>query len=208
MTTAENSTSFASGVLAPSPDSPAALGYRMSAEWEAHAGTWLSWPHKLASWPGKFEPIPPLYARLVRTLAAVEHVHVLCGGHPHAQAKVLVGDIPNVTLHQIPTDDAWVRDSGPTFLCGPKDSPAALIDWGYNAWGGKYPPYDHDDVIPRLIAKELGRVCYEPGIILEGGRDRNRRPGHFADHRSLPAEPQSKSATFASRRTSSISPTT
>src|SRR5712675_3087956 len=82
--------------------SPAALGYRMPAEWEPHAATWLSWPHKLESWPGKFEPIPPLYARLVRELAAGEPVCILAGGHPMAQAKVLVGHVPNVTLFDIP----------------------------------------------------------------------------------------------------------
>jgi len=141
----------------------------MPAEWEPQAATWLSWPHKLASWPGKFAPIPRLYARLVRELAAAQPVHILAGGHPMAQARVMVGRMPNVWLHDIPTDDAWIRDSGPTFLVGPPGAPPALVDWGYNAWGGKYPPYENDDAIGRLIARRLGRVCYEPGIILEGG---------------------------------------
>jgi agmatine deiminase len=149
--------------------SPAALGYRMPAEWEPHAATWLSWPHKLESWPGKFELIPPLYARLVRELAASEPVAILAGGHPMAQAKALVGGVPNVTLFDIPTDDAWIRDSGPTFLAGPPGPPPALVDWGYNAWGGKYPPYENDDIIGRLIARKIGYVCYEPKIIMEGG---------------------------------------
>jgi agmatine deiminase len=143
--------------------------YRMPAEWEQHSATWLSWPHRLATWPGKFAPISRLYVRLVQTLAAVEAVHVLAGGHPMAQARVLLAGIPNVTLHDIPTDDAWIRDSGPTFLVGPLDSPPALIDWGYNAWGGKYPPYEHDDAIGLLISRELGRICFEPAMILEGG---------------------------------------
>jgi agmatine deiminase len=141
----------------------------MPAEWEPHDATWLSWPHRLATWPGKFEPIPLLYARLVRELAAVEHVHILAGGHPMAQAKSLLRGVANITLHDIPTDDAWLRDSGPTFLVGPPGAPAALIDWGYNAWGGKYPPYDQDEVLGRRIARRLDRVCYEPCMILEGG---------------------------------------
>ena len=83
---------------------------------------------------------------------------------------MLVGGVPNVSLHDIPTDDAWIRDSGPTFLVGPPGAPAALVDWGYNAWGGKYPPsYENDDAIGRLLARRLGRVCFEPGIIMEGG---------------------------------------
>jgi agmatine deiminase len=72
-------------------------------------------------------------------------------------------------LHDIPTDDAWIRDSGPTFLVGSPASPPALIDWCFNAYGGKYPPYYHDDAIGRSIARKLGRVCYEPRMILEGG---------------------------------------
>jgi agmatine deiminase len=102
-------------------------------------------------------------------VAAVEPVHVLAGGHPMAQARVLLAGIPNVTLHDIPTDDVWIRDSGPTFLVGPPGSPPALIDWGYNAYGRKYPNYQQDDAIGRRIARTLGRVCYEPGMILEGG---------------------------------------
>ncbi len=86
-----------------------------------------------------------------------------------AQARVLLAGIPNVTLHDIPTDDVWIRDSGPTFLVGPPGSPPALIDWGYNAYGRKYPNYQQDDAIGRRIARKLGRICHEPGVVLEGG---------------------------------------
>jgi agmatine deiminase len=148
----------------------------MPAEWEPHAATWLAWPHKRESWPDKFEPIPPLYARLVQTLAQFEPVHILAGGKdPQTgvalieQAKSLVGDVPNVTLHDIATNDAWTRDHGPTFLVGPPGSPPALVDWGYNAWGGKYPPFDLDNAVPAHIAKWSGRRLFKPGIILEGG---------------------------------------
>jgi agmatine deiminase len=161
---------------------PAALGYRMPAEWEPHAATWISWPHKQQSWPGKFEPIPPLYARLIGTLARYEPVHVLAGGAAiRAEAKTLLADLltPNrspgatkhysVTLHDIPTNDAWTRDHGPTFLVGPAKAPPALVDWGYNAWGGKYPPFDLDDAVPRQIAEWGARRRFTPGIVLEGG---------------------------------------
>ena len=149
---------------------PAALVYRMPAEWEPHAATWISWPHKRESWPGKFEPIPPLYARLIRTLAKFEPVNVLAGGAAvMAEAKSLVGGIPQVHLHDIATNDAWTRDHGPTFLVGPPGSAPALVDWGYNAWGGKYPPFDLDDAVPRRVAELTGRHRFTPGIILEGG---------------------------------------
>jgi agmatine deiminase len=149
---------------------PRSLGYSMPAEWNAHAATWLAWPHKEASWPGKFEPIPGIYAELVKALAPFEHVNILAG-EPLVmqQAQALLGDVPNVTFWDIPTNDAWIRDHGPTFLLGPPDQPPALIDWGYNAWGGKYPPFDLDDAVPQHIGHRQGRRIFEPGIILEGG---------------------------------------
>jgi agmatine deiminase len=153
----------------PHANPPAAAGYRMPAEWEPHRATWLSWPHRLATWPGKFEPIPPLYARFVRELVTSEPVCVLASGDPLAQARAMLHDVPHVTFYGIPTDDAWVRDSGPTFLTGPAGSPPVLVDWGYNAWGGKYPPYENDKAIGRLIAPKIGYERHEPSIILEGG---------------------------------------
>lgn len=149
---------------------PASQGYRWPAEWEPHAATWLSWPHNRNSWPGKFEPVPLLFAQFVRTLARFEPVHVLAGGaEVMDEARRLVGDVPRVTLHDIPTNDAWCRDHGPSFLVGPPDLPAALVDWEYNAWGGKYPPFDRDNRVPQAIAKFQGRVVYSPGIVMEGG---------------------------------------
>lgn len=149
---------------------PAALGYRWPAEWEPHAATWVSWPHNRNSWPGKFELVPPQFAALVRSVAEVEPVHVLAGGEAVlAEAQQYVGDLPNVTLHPIATNDAWCRDHGPTFLIGPPDDPPALIDWEYNAWGGKYPPFDLDNAVPRQIAELQQRRRFAPRIVLEGG---------------------------------------
>lgn len=149
---------------------PAALGYRMPAEWSPHAATWLSWPHNRASWPGKFEPVPAIWAELARTIARFEPVHILAGGQSLlAEARSLLGDAIRITLHDIPTNDAWMRDHGPTFLVGPPELPAALVDWEYNAWGGKYPPFDDDNRVPRLIAERLGYRRFVPGIVLEGG---------------------------------------
>src|SRR5262249_20270046 len=126
-----------------SHDTPASLGYRWPAEWEPHAATWLAWPHKPETWPGKFEPIPDVWATLARTLAEFERVHICAGGGAVMdQARALVGGVPNVTLHDIATNDVWARDHGPQFLAGPDALPPALVDWEYNAWGGKYPPFD------------------------------------------------------------------
>jgi agmatine deiminase len=149
---------------------PKSLGYRWPAEWEPHAGTWLAWPHKPETWPGKFEPIPAVWQTLVRTLAEFEPVHVCAGGAAvMAQAREMVGNIPNVTLHDIATNDVWARDHGPMFLSGDAKLEPALIDWEYNAWGGKYPPFDLDNAVPKQVAALTGRRVYTPGIIMEGG---------------------------------------
>src|SRR5688572_21478418 len=156
-------------------ETPAQLGYRWPAEWEPQASVWLSWPRNPATWPDHFEPVPGEFALFVRMLGEYEPVNILAGGKGILeQARSLVGDLKNVTLHDIPTNDAWCRDHGPTFLsASPAPSPQppapALIDWEYNAWGGKYPPFDLDNQVPRKIAELQGRRRFVPGIILEGG---------------------------------------
>jgi agmatine deiminase len=151
-------------------ETPARLGYRMPAEWEPHAATWLAWPRNPDTWPGKFDPIPAVWQELVQTLAAFEPVHVLAGGpQVMAQAQSMVGSLPNVTLHDIPTNDAWIRDHGPTFLAAPAHARPALVNWIYNAWGGKYPPYDLDNQVPERIADCTGRRRFDPPIVFEGG---------------------------------------
>lgn len=150
-------------------ETPAALGYRWPAEWEPHSATWVSWPHNRNSWPDAFEPVPDEFAKFVRTLAKFEPVHINAGGDEvFAEATKLVGGLKNVTIHNFATNDAWCRDHGPTFLSG-KGLPPALVDWEYNAWGGKYPPFDKDNLIPGQIAAYRGRKVFRAGIILEGG---------------------------------------
>jgi agmatine deiminase len=148
----------------------------MPAEWEPHRGTWLSWPHKEASWPGKFDPVPPLFALLVRHLADREEVHVnVAGPAMEEDVRRLLADAGagsgNVFFHYHPTNDAWCRDHGPIFVqrMHAGEVSEAIIDWGFNAWGGKYPPFDLDDVVPSSIAEELGIPVFHPGIVMEGG---------------------------------------
>ena len=155
---------------------PAALGFRMPAEWEPHRGTWLSWPHKEASWPGKFGPVPGIFARMVRHLAVREEVHINVAG-PAMEREVRCrldaegAAVETVFFHHHATNDTWCRDHGPIFIQRKRDGrrEQAIVDWGYNAWGGKYPPYDLDDVIPTRIGQELGIPVYSPGIVMEGG---------------------------------------
>jgi len=155
---------------------PAELGYAMPAEWAPHRGTWLSWPHKEASWPGKFAPVPKLFARMVRHLGDHEEVHInVAGPGMEEEVRRLLADegagSGNVFFHHHPTNDAWCRDHGPIFVQreGPAGPEQAVVDWKFNAWGGKYPPYDLDDVVPARVARELGLPLFEPGIVMEGG---------------------------------------
>jgi agmatine deiminase len=166
----------------PAPDGPAtaivpaAVGYRMPAEWEPHAATWVAWPHKEASWPGNFGPIPAVWVAMVRALHTHERVNILVQDSAAVERvrellrRAEVGE-QNVALHVIPTDDAWIRDHGPTFItraAGGRNELAA-VKWEYNAWGGKYPPWDLDNAAGRHIAMQIGVRVFEPGIVLEGG---------------------------------------
>ena len=166
-----------------SPHTPASLGFRMPAEWAPHRGSWLSWPHREESWPGKFAPVPLVFVDIVRHLAAHEEVHInVRDGDMEAGVRQLLvaGGIPlgrrsgpgAVVFHRNPTNDAWCRDHGPVFVqretaSGRREE--AIVDWGYNAWGGKYPPFDADDVIPTRVGKKFGIRVFNPGIVMEGG---------------------------------------
>lgn len=161
-------------MLAPAPY-PALAGYRFPAEFERHDATWLSWPHNRDSWPGKIEAMYPMYAAFVARLAESEHVHINVNDAAMQrfaeQTLAAAGcDLARVTFHHFPTNDAWCRDHGPAFLVNPvAPAPKAIVDWGYNAWGGKYPPFDLDDVIPTRIAELRGLPLWTPGIVMEGG---------------------------------------
>jgi len=154
--------------MADSSPTPASLGYRWPAEWEPQAAVWLSWPRNPETWPGKFDPVPAEFALFARAIADFEPVHILAGGDVLSQARNLVGDVKTIALHDVETNDSWCRDHGPSFLTGP-DLPPALVDWEYNAWGGKYPPFDKDNLVPQRIAEITGRRRFAAGIILEGG---------------------------------------
>jgi agmatine deiminase len=148
----------------------------MPAEWEPHAATWLTWPHNRNSWPDAFEPIPGIWVRLVAALAPGEHVHILVNDDQAAhEVRALLHAATvapeRVTLHLVPSNDAWARDHGPTFLtrqAGDRIELAA-VDWEYNAWGGKYPPWELDARVASRIAEIAGARIFKPGIVLEGG---------------------------------------
>lgn len=154
---------------------PQAQGYYFPAEFAPHVATWLSWPHKEASWPGKIHTIYPYYAQFVKVLTESELVRINvvdAAMQDFATAHLLKAGVPmdKVEFFLHPTNDAWCRDHGPAFLINPNAAnKKVIVDWNYNAWGDKYPPYDLDDVIPTRIAEHYGLPVYYPGIIMEGG---------------------------------------
>lgn len=155
---------------------PRDLGFRMPAEWEPHAATWLAWPHNAEDWPGKFQPIPWVYADIVRNLSRVEVVHILV--NDVAAEKRAAGILKRagavlsqVRFHHWPTDRVWTRDSGPIFV--KNNEGLAVTNWRFNAWA-KYDNWQHDDRLPARAAEFLQQHQWEPSIgthriVLEGG---------------------------------------
>lgn len=153
---------------------PKQLGFHFPAEWEKHTATWLSWPHKEASWPGKINTIYQPYCNFINEVAKGENVCINVSNEAlqafatkHLQENGV--NLANIKFFHHPTNDAWCRDHGPAFLVNKKTNEKAIVDWGYNAWGNKYPPYDLDDVIPTLIGEKLGLKVFHPSIVMEGG---------------------------------------
>ena len=152
---------------------PAALGFRMAAEWEPHAATWLAWPHKASDWPGKLAPIQWVYGEIIRKITPGERVRLLVPSRAHEAAarRVLsrVGvDLARVELHRVPTDRGWTRDMGPAFVRKEGGKPqVALVRFRFNGWA-KYPDWKKDDRVPAWASK---RFRYRTFPVRVAGRD-------------------------------------
>jgi agmatine deiminase len=154
---------------------PRELGYYFPAEFAPHVATWLSWPHKEASWPGKINSIYPSYVKFIKELTKGELVRINVVDRVMQQQATewltrYEADLSKIEFYLHPTNDAWCRDHGPAFLINPAAAQQkVIVDWGYNAWGNKYPPYDLDDVVPTRIAEHFNLPVWHPGIVMEGG---------------------------------------
>ena len=150
----------------------------MPPEWALHEATWLSWPHKEASWPGKFEPVPDVFAAVAALLCRYETVHINVldeAMESDARERILnrvrrKQDMCRVCFHRILTDDAWCRDHGPNYVCYKEGGrlQKVVLDWEYNAWGGKYEPYHNDNSVPEQVAVLQDLPVVKPGMVLEG----------------------------------------
>ncbi|CAM3483516.1 agmatine/peptidylarginine deiminase [Aquirufa ecclesiirivi] len=155
--------------------SPKERGFFFPAEWHPHEATWITFPHNDHSWQGdKLSNMYPEYFALIKAISQGEKVKI--NVNHEALKDFILGELltykidpQQVELFIRPTNDAWCRDHGPAFLIKNDSSERLLIDWGYNAWGGKYPPFDADNQIPQAIAQDLGIEFQSPGIIMEGG---------------------------------------
>ncbi len=160
---------------------PAARGYRMPAEWEPHESTWLAWPHFRGDWPGKFEPIPWVYAEIIRNLARHERVDLIVNSEyaeKRARAVLELADAlsDNVCFHRWRTDRVWTRDSGCIYLTPPaseNDAAPIALHFQFNGWA-KYPNYEFDAKLGARMAKAAGARVVRPvsgdhRVVLEGG---------------------------------------
>ncbi len=164
---------------------PAALGYRMPAEWEPHEATWLAWPHERTDWPGKFAPIPWVYADIVRHLACVERVRILVQDRAEERAARRIlqksgADLAAVDFFVAPTNRGWTRDFGAIFVnkCAAAGGSStsgnvAATKWRFNAWA-KYDDWQKDDAAMNRILPQLKIPVWEPRyrgrpVVLEGG---------------------------------------
>jgi len=145
----------------------------MPAEWEPQEAVLLSWPVSQQTWPGHFEKIPGKFAEIAAAISRFEKVRINCAREGQAEARRLLDEAKaareHVEFFDNPTNDCWCRDHGPIFVKNDRTGEVAVTDWQYNAWGGKYPPFDKDNEIPRRIADQLGLRRFEIPMILEGG---------------------------------------
>jgi agmatine deiminase len=154
---------------------PKDAGFYFPAEWKAHSATWLSWPHNTDTWPGRIKHIYSAYCEFVRVLSLSERVNINVGSVELAKSAFTRiaqygAELDNIFFYLNPTNDAWCRDHGPAFLVNKDPSKTKiLVDWDYNAWGEKYPPFDLDNEIPSRIAAQLDLEVSKPGIVMEGG---------------------------------------
>jgi agmatine deiminase len=148
---------------------PRADGYRMPAEWEPHDGCYLVWPERPDNWRLGGKPAQSAWVALVTAIATGERVTVLASAGQWHNARYRLP--AHVRVVEMTTDDAWVRDTGPSFVI--KDGARRAVHWDFNAWGGLlgglYFPWDADAAVGGKIAELEGADTYRPGIVMEGG---------------------------------------
>jgi agmatine deiminase len=154
-----------------SKQTPAALGYRMPAEWHRHSATWLTWPKDPETWPDRVSQVEEIFVQIMAALAPNERVNLLVDDgetEQNVRQRCTFSGSENIRFYRIQTVDSWIRDYGPNFLLNDRGE-LAYNDWLFNAWGNKYEELKKDNSIPALLESLLNIPRFEPGIVMEGG---------------------------------------
>jgi agmatine deiminase len=153
---------------------------RWPAEWEPHRATWLSWPHNTETWPSRLAAVEDAFCEIVRAISPGEVVEINVLNREMAErvrarlagvAEAGLDDPDNIRFHFVETDDAWIRDHGGIFIVEGEGESATqrLVDFEFDAWGGKYPPWDRDAKVASEMARIANVPSLEPGLVLEAG---------------------------------------
>lgn len=144
---------------------PADFGFYMPAEWAPHSCTWMAWPCRDGLWPD-YSAAQQGYADVANAIAAFEPVRMLVPADKRQSARKYLTD--SVELVEMPIDDSWARDSGPNFLLNDQGELAGSV-WQFNAWGGKYSPFDQDALMGERILEMTGARQFHSTLFAEGG---------------------------------------
>ncbi|MEI9993864.1 MAG: agmatine deiminase family protein [Rhizomicrobium sp.] len=147
---------------------PARDGYAMPAEWATHKRTWMCWPCRIEAWGGPEGLLraKQAYARVARAISSFEPVTIAARPPDAAEAKLATAG--KAGIFEVPLDDSWARDQGPTFVIG-ADGARAAVQWEFNAWGNKYHPWSEDAQLATRIGKHAGLPIYDAPLVCEGG---------------------------------------
>jgi agmatine deiminase len=149
---------------------PAADGFRMPGEFEPHSGCWMAWPERPDNWRLGAKPAQEAYAAVAAAISACEPVTMAVSDAQFENCRSALP--PEVRVVEVSTDDAWLRDTGPTFVVD-GDGGRRGVDWRFNAWGGTegglYFPWDRDDRVAAKVLEIEGDDRYRAPIVLEGG---------------------------------------
>jgi agmatine deiminase len=149
---------------------PAADGFRMPGEFEPHDGCWMLWPERTDNWRLGAKPAQEAFAAVASAICDSEPVTMAVSDAQFENCRAVLP--PEVRVVEVSSDDAWMRDCGPTFVVDGAGRRRG-VDWRFNAWGGTvgglYFPWDRDDRVAAKVLEIEGADRYRAPIVLEGG---------------------------------------
>jgi agmatine deiminase len=149
---------------------PSADGYRMPAEYESHSGCWMAWPERPDNWRLGARPAQEAFAAVAEAINESDPVTMAVSERQFEHCRAMLS--PSIRVVELATDDAWMRDIGPSFVTG-DDGVLRGVDWRFNAWGGLagglYFPWDRDDRAARKVLEIERADRYRAPFVLEGG---------------------------------------